>query len=157
MSTGVILGGLGTILGGLALLVLGQIIIRSFIDPIYELRKMRGDIVDGLLFYSPFYMNPNHPHKTPEIDGAGDALRSLAARLDARRYAIPHYNFFGLIGAVPMNTSIDEARAALFNLSSSIYVGDRTQNETSRKKIVKALNLRISFDNGKKRSHEPDF
>jgi hypothetical protein len=47
-----------TILSGLGLLVLGQIVIRSFIDPIYEFRKLRGRIADALIFYANLYMNP---------------------------------------------------------------------------------------------------
>jgi hypothetical protein len=45
-----------TILGGLTLLVLGQIIIRTFIDPAYELRKLRGEIANALIYHASTYM-----------------------------------------------------------------------------------------------------
>ena len=56
-----------TIISGLALLVLGQIIIRSFIEPVYEVRKMRGEIAEALIFYANLYTNPGHPHKSPKL------------------------------------------------------------------------------------------
>jgi hypothetical protein len=52
-----------TVLGGLALLVLGQIVIRSFVDPIYEIRKLRGEIADALIYHANVYMSPRKWNK----------------------------------------------------------------------------------------------
>jgi len=132
-----------TILSGLALLVVGQIIIRSFIDPVYELRKLRGEVADALIFYANLYMNPGHAHKTPEIDAAVNALRSLGSRLATRRYAIPFYRLFVFLRAVPPSDSIERASKNLTGLSNSIYSGNVGDNEKGRREIVEALKLRI--------------
>jgi hypothetical protein len=131
-----------TILSGLALLVVGQIIIRSFIDPVYELRKLRGEVADALIFYANLYMNPGHEHKSPEIDAAVNALRSLGSRLATRRYAIPFYRLF-VFRAVPPSDSIERASRNLTGLSNNIYRGDIAYNEKRRRDIVEALKLRI--------------
>jgi hypothetical protein len=132
-----------TILSGLALLVVGQIIIRSFIDPVYELRKLRGEIADALIFYANLYMNPGHEHKTPEIDAAINALWSLGSRLEARSHAIPFYRLFALLRAIPPRDSIERARSNLIGLSNSIYRGNLDHNERRRREIIETLNLRI--------------
>jgi hypothetical protein len=135
-----------TIVSGLALLVLGQIIIRTFIDPIYELRKMRGEIADAIIFYANLYMNPGHEHKSPEIEAAVNALRSLGSRLEARRYAVPFYSLFAFIKAVPPTISIDKAKRGLVGLSNNIYSGKVEYNEKRRREIIEALNLKISVE-----------
>lgn len=132
-----------TILSGLALLVVGQIIIRSFIDPIYELRNLRGEIADALIFYGNLYMNPGYEHKTPEIDAAVNALRLLGSRLEARTHAIPFYRLFALLRAIPPSASIERARRNLIGLSNSIYRGNLDHNQRNRREIIEALNLRI--------------
>jgi hypothetical protein len=133
-----------TVLSGLGLLVLGQIIIRSFIDPVYELRKLRGEIADALLFYAHLYMNPGHAHKTAEIDAAVHALRSLGTRLEATHHAVPLYGLFALLRAVPPEKSIKLARGNLVGLGNSIYIGNLSDNEKRRDEIIEALKLRIT-------------
>jgi hypothetical protein len=133
-----------TIVGGLGLLVLGQIVIRSFIHPIYELRKLRGEIADALIYYANFYMNPSHAFKTPEIEAAGNALRSLGTRIKSRSHAVPFYRFFAFIGAVPTLNSIETASRHLIGLSNSIYRGDPKENKESRREIIGALSLKLS-------------
>jgi hypothetical protein len=61
----IILTSIGTIIGGLIILAVGQIIIKFFIDPYQEYRKLLGEIVDVLTFYA----NVNAQLMQPE-DGA---------------------------------------------------------------------------------------
>jgi len=135
-----------TIVSSLALLVFGQIIIRSLIDPVYEVRKMCGEIAEALIFYANFYMNPGHTQKSPEKDEAVNALRSLGSRLEARRYAVPFYSSFAFLKAVPSAGSIERARSNLVGLSNSIYDGKTEYNEQRRRSIIEALNLKILFE-----------
>jgi hypothetical protein len=131
-----------TILSGLALLVLGQIIIRTFIDPIYDLRKLCGEIADALLYHASTYMI-EEAHKTPEMGAAWHAFRSLSGRLEAKRHALPFYRAFAFIKAVPDLDSIDHARINLICLGASIMRGKVEHSERHRNEIIKALNLRV--------------
>ena len=99
-----------TILGGLALLVLGQIIIRSFIDPIYELRKLRGEIADALIYHAntcltPDFLNPDGGFTTDARKEASHAFRSLGSQLEAKSYATPFYWIFALANHPRPSTS----------------------------------------------------
>jgi hypothetical protein len=84
-----------TIITGLALLVVGQVIIRSLIDPVYEVRKLRGEIADALICYANIYLAGFPPeYRTPAVDEARDTLRSLGSQLEAKCHAVPWYRFF---------------------------------------------------------------
>jgi len=133
-----------TIVGGLGLLVLGQIVIRSFIDPIYELRKLRGEIADALIFHANVYMNPSPRFLTDEIIETRNALRSLGSQLEAKSYAVPFYRLFSFIAAVPTLESITRARSSLIGLSNSLQSDSIEHNEKRRKDIIEALNLKIA-------------
>jgi len=133
-----------TILGGLALLVLGQILIRSFIDPIYKLREIRGKIADALIFHASMYMNPSPRFIDDEIKATRNALRSLGAQLEAKSHAIPFYRFFVFLRAVPSHDAINRARSGLIGLSNSLQSDHVEHNERRRDDIIDALNLKIS-------------
>ncbi len=130
-----------TILGGLTLLVIGQIVIRSVIDPIYDIRKLRGKIANALIYYERFYMTPT-THKTPEEKEALNAIRSLGAQLEVNSYALPFYRFFAFIRAVPNMDSIIKAGSNLWGLSNSLDSGNVENSKRNRQAIIEALNLR---------------
>ena len=132
-----------TILSGLALLVLGQIIIRSYIDPIYELRKLRGEIADALIYHASTYMTLDEGFTTDAKEEARDAFRSLGGQLEAKSYAVPFYRAFAFIRAVPTLDSIELARGNLLGLSNSVLGGQLERSERHRDAIIKALKLRI--------------
>jgi hypothetical protein len=132
-----------TILSGLALLVLGQIIIRSFIDPIYELRKLRGEIANALIYHASTYMVPDEGFRTDAKEEARDAFRLLGGQLEAKSYAVPFYRAFALIRAVPNLASVKQAKENLIGLSDSVLGGQLERSERHRDAIIKALKLRI--------------
>ena len=133
-----------TILSGLALLVLGQIIIRSFIDPIYELRKLRGEIANALIYHARTYMAPDEGFTTDAKEEARDAFRLLGGQLEAKSYAVPFYRAFAFIKAVPNLASVKQAKENLIGLSNSVLGGQLEHSERHRDAIIKALKLRIS-------------
>jgi hypothetical protein len=132
-----------TILSGLALLVLGQIIIRSFIDPIYELRKLRGEIANALIYHARTYMAPDEGFTTDAKEEARDAFRLLGGQLEAKSYAVPFYRAFAFIKAVPNLASVKQAKENLIGLSNSVLGGQLERSERHRDAIIKALKLRI--------------
>ena len=132
-----------TILSGLALLVLGQIIIRSFIDPIYELRKLRGEIANALIYHARTYMAPDEGFTTDAKDEARDAFRLLGGQLEAKSYAVPFYRAFAFIKAVPNLASVKQAKENLIGLSNSVLGGQLEHSKRHRDAIIKALKLRV--------------
>jgi len=47
-----------TVLGGVLIYIIGQIISLFFIEPIHEQKKIIGEVDDALGFYANIYCNP---------------------------------------------------------------------------------------------------
>src|SRR2546427_7979563 len=97
-----------TVMGGVSVLVIGQIIVRFFIEPVHELRKTIGDVGDVLIYYAHLYMRPKEV--TAEVGGwsagsplppvygeergkASDDLRQKASLLFIRANAVLKYEW----------------------------------------------------------------
>jgi hypothetical protein len=129
-----------TICGSVIVLVTGQVIIRFFIDPIIELRKMIGEVADTIIFYANIYANPGLPSEE-DCSQASEALRQKASLLRARAKAVPAYGFFSLLRIVPSQKQISEASKNLIGLSNSVRRGDPMVNYDRQQKIREALGL----------------
>jgi hypothetical protein len=129
-----------TIIGGIALLVFGEIFTKFFIEPIYEQKKLISEIAETLIFYANLYSNPG-VGTIEDQDKAQDVLRQKASLLRAKTYAIPWYDIFVSLRLVRSHSQIEEASSNLIGLSNSIHRGDPFVNGQRRDKIKSALNL----------------
>ncbi len=109
-----------TIIGGVIIYVVGQIISRFFIEPIHIQKKIIGEIDDVLGFYANVYCNPGIPQKE-KINEASNRFRQLATLLKSKAYLIPWYNLFAKIRIVLKSDSIKEASEELIGLSNSMH------------------------------------
>lgn len=133
-----------TIVGGVIVYALSQIILKFIIEPIHGQKKIIGEIADALIFYGNIYCNPGIGPKE-KIDEASEKLRQLATLLQSRTHLIPCYGFFEKIRIVNKTSAIKEASRNLIGLSNSVYkppVGGWSPLEYARE-IKKLLNLRI--------------
>ena len=75
-----------TIVGGVLVLVAGQIAIKFFVEPVQEFRKFLGEIQDALIFYAnlPPYEESNDQTKKTILE-AKDLFRQQASSLIAKR------------------------------------------------------------------------
>jgi hypothetical protein len=110
-----------TILGGFIVFVLGQIVVKFFIEPIHEQSKTIGEIAYSLIFYANLYSNPGNSFPD-ERKEAEEKLRSLASLLISRTHIIKPYGLFEEIKIVPKRNSITEASKNLILLSNSIFL-----------------------------------
>jgi hypothetical protein len=81
--------------------------------------------------------------RTPDIDAAIHALRSLGSQLHAQSHGVPFYRVFSVMRVVPTLDELERARMNLIGLSNSIYRGNIEHNERHRKDIIQALNLKV--------------
>lgn len=130
-----------TVLSGVLVLVIGQAIQRSVLEPLEEFRVLRGEIAHALLYYanvSGGVMNDASVHE------ARDTLRDYAARLWQRAFAIPRQVFWclALICIVPSWTGIEEASRNLIGWSNSLGQAGGPERESRRTAIRTALRLR---------------
>jgi hypothetical protein len=144
-----------TIIGGVFIFVIGQLLSKFIIEPIYEQRNVIGVIADDLIFYSRLYVNPGPIRDRelgtikvlPEQTEAEDALRQHASKLMARTQAIPLYWLWEKLKLVRSKANIAEAHKNLIYLSNSIVQGDRKENKMSRTNIVQSLGFKDLFPN----------
>ena len=107
-----------TIIGGVFIYVLGQIISKFFIEPIHGQRKVIGEVADALIYYANIYTNPNI--MSGRTNEASDRIRELATLLQSKTQFIPKYGFFEKLGIVIKRPSIYVASRNLIGLSNSM-------------------------------------
>lgn len=125
---------------GMVIFVVNQFLLKCAIEPVYDLRRFRGDIVDILAFYANQYCNPGCGEKE-DMEAASDALRQAATKLLGRRYAIPWYPLWSGLRMVPKNQGVMSARENLTGLSNSVSRGKSEENNERARAILVALDL----------------
>jgi hypothetical protein len=112
-----------TIVGGVLVFVLGQVIQKFLLEPVHEQSKAIGEIYFGLVYYAVWCANPGSGK--PEDRAAGsDAIRRYASQLQGTTHAIYCYDLFERWGLVPVRQNVDEAVGDLIRISNSIHTGD---------------------------------
>lgn len=131
-----------TILGGVIIYTLGQIIAKFFIEPIHKQLMCIGKISDSLIFYANQYSNPGSG-MPDEMDKVQRILRQQASLLVSKTHVIKWYGFFEIFKFVPKRIAISEASRELIGLSNSIHEGRSDFNTARVKNIKKALNIKF--------------
>jgi hypothetical protein len=136
-----------TILGGVSIYVIGQLVTKLFIEPVHELRLHIGRVAAGLVYWAHIYYSPasSHPEFRDRQLDASDALRTLAGELAARGQAIVWYPPFAWTRLIPTLEGLREARQALIALSSSSSDARVTEIDELRREVETGLRLRRNF------------
>ncbi len=112
-----------TLLSGIILLVIGQIITRAIIEAVHDQRKAIGEIADVLIYYGNVWANPgvDSPEEKTDYDKAQEAIRQKASLLRVRTYSIPKYGCLAGVGIVPKREDVLAASRELIGLSNSLH------------------------------------
>lgn len=135
-----------TVLIGVVIFCITKILELFFIEPIFEQKKVIGEIADSLIYYANVIANPR-PIGDERGQEAGKKLRQLATLLQSKTYMIPAYDLFASINAVRSKENIKETSSELILLSNSTVRPDQDNsdlikmNEQSKEKIKKYLNI----------------
>ena len=116
-----------TIVGGVFVCILGQVIQTFLLEPVHEQSKAIGEIYCGLVYYAVWYGNPGSG-KPEDMAAGSDAIRRYASQLQGTTHAIHCYDLFERWGLVPIRQNIDEAVGDLIRLSNSIHTGQGREN-----------------------------
>jgi hypothetical protein len=133
-----------TLLGGLFLLVLKQI----FVEPIYELRKLIGEIsyhvfLSRALIKNTVISSQTEPDKFREFEKTTDKLKELSARLRAAVNIVPLFGLLSLLGFVRSKTKLLDAAGSLSVLSYCKYENDKEKVSREVEKLFDALGLTV--------------
>lgn len=130
-----------TVIIGVTVYALSQIVSKFLIEPIHKQDEIRGEIADSLAFYANIYCNPGSGAQQA-MNEASKVLRQKATLLRSRTYLIRWHGFFSWINLIPKIENIENASRNLIALSNSIFRGDPAQNNQWAEEIKELLNLR---------------
>lgn len=128
------------IITGVAVFVLGQLLIRFVIQPLQDFKKVIAKVSHVLIYYADVYSNPGGSRRMM-IAETRKALRDSASLLRSRTVVIPFYTVFSWLRWVPTRHDINQASGSLIGLSNSLVNGDVQYNATKRETIKKSLRL----------------
>ncbi|MGH7615414.1 MAG: hypothetical protein ACREMW_15395, partial [Gemmatimonadales bacterium] len=109
-------------LGGVIVLVVGQVFIRFLIEPLHEQRKVVGAIADALIYHAHYFADSGRPvvQDLAELNAAADQFRRLASELTAKTITVPGYRLLGWVRVMRPYGRILEARRSLWGLSNAL-------------------------------------
>jgi hypothetical protein len=164
----IILTSVLTIVGGVIVFVIGQMIVKFIIEPLNEQSKLIGEIANSLIFYAnvgakveQYYYEQiknaytqEEPAKTvlterykqilqnhwESSDEAAKILREQASKLIGLTNSIPFYKLWSLFKRFPKYDNIIKASSQLIEMSNSVH-GEKSNDRTH--KIATLLNLKV--------------
>lgn len=118
-----------TILGGVIVFVVGQLLFKFLIEPIHELRKVIGETHFNLGFHGSVILTPLARNKE-RSDKAYDALMKNSCDLLMRSEAIPFYRCVSWVsrGFVPPRQKVRDAAKWLRGLTTYLHETDDKAN-----------------------------
>src|SRR5689334_17186502 len=116
-----------TILGGLVVFTVSQLVQRLCLDPLSEQAKVIGRIAFSLTYYAHCYGSPGNVNDVLAAE-ASVALRHCAGELCATSNALRCYRIVTVLGLCPGKNDLRRVISILIGLSNSIGSGDGIQN-----------------------------
>jgi|OpeIllAssembly_1097287.scaffolds.fasta_scaffold27274_4 hypothetical protein len=140
----IILTAAATLLGGLFLLVLKQI----FIEPIYELRKLIGEVsyhvfLSRALIENAVVSSQTEPDKLKELEKTTEKFKDLSARLRATVNVVPLYGLLSACKFVPSKEKLLDGAGSLSVLSYCQYEEEKEKVSKEVEKLFDTLGLTV--------------
>lgn len=130
-----------TIITGVVVFVIGQLLSKLIIEPAYELRKSIGEVRFNLAFHAPCIHTPA-ARNNDTSEQARNALMKSSCDLLAKLQAIPLYDRLSALfkSALPPRANIENAAVQLRGLST--YVFDTSSNANHE---IEIINKRVAL------------
>lgn len=132
-------------LAGIFVYVIGQLLSKFFIEPLYELRKSIGEVRFILSLHAPTIHTPIGRSKESSEE-ASEALRRCSSDLIAKLHAIPFYKITSL-GVLPSRSDIEQAAVQLRGLATFVHEEGEKANASIEKvnKRVERIEYLLRF------------
>lgn len=139
-----------TIITGVLIFVMGQILLKIFIEPVQELMRALGQIKYCMIFYANIFCNPGVGNPT-KMDQTTDELRLCASKLQGALYLVQFFRLWSFLGFIPSKENLEQISSELIGLSNSVHSGKCDENVKRREKILSLISVndesRRSFEN----------
>lgn len=152
------------IISGVAVFLIGEVIVRFFLGPLHKLKEIKGEIASTLLFHANNYGQEyakledilgseggdeivineriaSAKQWNDDLSKASDETRAVAAKLICVAEGIPFYKRLSYLRIVPPKDSIVEAKKHLIGLSNSFSPGQFETCAKRSEKICKLLKI----------------
>jgi hypothetical protein len=143
-----------TILSGVLVFVLGQILLIFVVQPINRQIEAISEVADFLIFYANKYTNPGREglglsmddKKEEALKEVSNKARALASKLIVCTQAIPFYKGLVRIKLARDLENIQKASQGLFYLSNNLFqASDALDNYHQSQEIAEALAIYSEF------------
>src|SRR3989338_648109 len=126
-----------TIIVGVTVYVIGEILNQFMIKPIIELKEEIGRVASSLTYYAYIYSNPKTANRETELE-ASHELRLRASELRAK---MNNVSKMMLSRCKLSKENIKKASEGLIFLSNATFSGKPLGNYEKRKEIENLLNI----------------
>ncbi len=106
-----------TVFSGVLVFILGQVLLKLFLEPIHELKKVISRISFDLIKSANIFSNPDEG-KDDAFTEASKIMREHASSLHAYFYLVPLYRFTSRLFGMPSEEDILKATKQLIRLSN---------------------------------------
>ncbi|WP_423840408.1 hypothetical protein ONE56_06020 [Vibrio mytili] len=134
-----------TVLSGVLIFVLGQLLLKLLIEPIQELRTLVSKIAYDLIKLANVFANPTDPEEE-RFTEACKVMREHSSNLHAHFYLVPFYNISCRLFGLPKEEDVLNATKELIRLSNGrggVLSNQGILNSYSIQKIKVSLGIAI--------------
>jgi hypothetical protein len=132
-----------TVIIGVAVFALGQVVVSFLVEPVNKLSEAIGEVLDALVFYANIYTNPMQTSATSEMKDdrkkAQNELRQKATLLMSRASRVRWYGLASFFKVIPRKENVKKAQHELIFLSNSCFSCDPLKTFESSEQITKLL------------------
>jgi hypothetical protein len=134
-----------TILAGAGAFVLGQILLKLFIEPVNDMRRVIAEISHKLIAFANIYANPRSLQDERQSEVSRE-FRILASRLESSMHLVPFYKNTAKLFGLPSQENIDMASRgliALHNGHDHVLANQGLLNCYTAQRVKDALSIYI--------------
>ncbi|HSH30844.1 MAG TPA: hypothetical protein VK971_13130 [Thiohalobacter sp.] len=125
-----------TVISGVLVFVIAQILLRLWLDPITELKKTIGRVAQALTERADIYSNPGWPPNSL-IEETRSHFRQIMSELEANASSIPFYSVTARIFGLPSQESIYKSSKWLNGISNSLWKNDLFDKNIAKAQLIK--------------------
>ena len=127
-----------TIIGGVVVFVLGQLLNELLIKPFFKYRDILGKIDRDLTFYSHIYSNAGVHHRDhPIVNEAHEKLRKLSCDLRIVYKSVSWIEYFKIKGWIMSEEQKEKIAVNLIGLSNSLLDHSYIENNLRREREIR--------------------
>ena len=129
-----------TIISGVTIFVIGQLINKLVIDPIHALKTAFAEVSQGFLINAPFIYNPS-AISDEERGVVRERMLALSSQLNAKLMLVPAYPCWRYAFSLPEKAKVHEAAQCLVAIGNWVYSSSNVAPEHIIKNVQSASDI----------------